>query len=126
MTGLDRDLGRLCEIVPHLRGSTVTAGDGWTSGRTFLGHDPTDPLDVLMAEDRTGRFAVDRPSYASAFYEGYAIRLLGTAIGCGRWVETCPTRRRSTHRSGWRSTFPPRSPSPESRATCSTSSWTSS
>ncbi|MFI5044478.1 MAG: hypothetical protein ACHQDC_06775 [Acidimicrobiales bacterium] len=90
MTGLDRALGRLVEIVPHLRGSTVADGDGWTSGRTFLGHDPTDPLDVLLADDRTGRFAVDRPAYASAFYEGYAIRLLGTALGVWLLGEDLP------------------------------------
>src|SRR6476646_10252359 len=81
MSGLEPDLVRLIGLVPHLRGSTVASGDGWISGRTFLGHGPTDPLDVLIADDRTDRFAVDRPAYASAFSEGYAIRLIGTALG---------------------------------------------
>ena len=109
MTGLDRDLRRLVEIVPHLRGSTVAAGDGWTSG-----HSPssatTRPTRWTCSWPRTGpadspwtdlptprRSTRGTPSASSA-----------PPSGCGCSVEICPTRRRSTRRSGWRSTFLPR------------------
>ena len=83
MDGLLTTLTRLRTHVPHLVGTTVPSGPAWVPGSSFVDPEPGDgdPLDDLFDVDRTGRFALDLPSYASAFYEGYAIRVVGTALG---------------------------------------------
>jgi len=44
------------------------------------------PVDILLAEDRTGQMVQDRRVLASSFFQGLAVRVLGTAAGV--WLMT--------------------------------------
>lgn len=61
------------------------AGGGrWVPATAFL--EPDGILGELLGPDRTGRFARDRRVAASSFFQGAALRVLGTGVGL--WLLT--------------------------------------
>ena len=127
MTGLDRALGRLVEIVPHLRGSTVADGDGWTSGSNVPRPRPDRPAGRAPGRRPDRPFRVGPPGLRLGVLRGVRDpppRHCARGVAAG-WGSARPVAGAHVVPGGGRPSVRDRA-SPGPRATRSTSSWTSS
>jgi hypothetical protein len=79
MGRMDRDLVELNAAVPHMRTVVAPVGPAWSASEQLLADGGR--LAELLGPMRAGRFAADARVAASSFFQGYALRVLGTGVG---------------------------------------------
>jgi hypothetical protein len=81
------ELADLAARVPYLQATALGAdeaaagsgGGNWVSATAF--HEPGGVLATLLGPERRGRLCHDRRVAASSFFQGAALRVLGTGVG---------------------------------------------
>jgi hypothetical protein len=81
------ELADLAARVPYLQATALGAdeaaagsgGGNWVPATAF--HEPGGVLATLLGPERRGRFCHDRRVAASSFFQGAALRVLGTGVG---------------------------------------------